>query len=112
MEKDLKFGTFSEVDDHAEHVAEIQNRIILKIFNAIEEGITNGDDVVNITEMVEADKVIITKEALLEAKGVYLGLGLPVTLDYLSVQSEDGTIKQGFRIEVDLQPDTTESSEI
>ena len=112
MEKDLKLETFPEADDYAEHVAEIQEGMIKKILTAIEEGINNGDDVVNLTEMVEADDIIITKKALMEAKGVFLGFGLPVTVDYLSIQSDDGSVKQGFRIEVDLQPNPSEASEI
>ena len=105
MGNDFEFGKFSETDGYAEHVAEVQDRIIIKILNEVEKGIGNGDETVTLTELVDADNVNITKEAILEAKKVYSGFGLPVKVDYFNIQSDGRTTEQGFRIEVDLQPD-------
>ena len=102
MEQEFEFGQFSETDDESEHIAEVQDRVIIKILNEVENGIENEDETVILTVFVEPNDIIITKEAILEAKEVYTELGLALRVDYFSNQTKDGTIQQGFRIEVDL----------
>ncbi len=111
MEQEFEFGQFSETDDESEHIAEVQDRVIIKILNEVENGIENENETVILTVFVEPNDIIITKEAILEAKEVYSELGLPLYLDYFSRQAENGNIKQGFRIKINLQPDETEISE-
>ena len=111
MEQEFEFGKLSETEDYTEHVAEVQDRIIIKILNEVEKGIESEAESVTLTELVETDDFIIAKKAILEAKDVYSGMGLPLQVDFFSVQSEDKTIEQGFRINIDLQPDQTEIAE-
>jgi hypothetical protein len=104
MEKDLDFGRAEKPESRDKQVAEIQDRIFIKILDEVEKGINYDYDTVIVTETIETRDIGIAQDAAMEVKRAYEQFGLPTKVDFFQKTTDDGESIQGFAIEVNLSP--------
>ena len=113
MDKGIESENFFEIGDsgYNEKVAETQDRILIKVLDEVEKCVNKDQRVATFVEMVETHNIDVVRDALMGVKATYEHFGFTTTVDFIQKTLDDGKSEQGFCIEIDLQPDSTEISE-
>lgn len=107
MERSLESGQPREIMNqaHDETVSEIQDKIVLRLVEGVEEISKQGHKTAILTETVKPQDINDTKEAMIMARNFLECTGLSARVDFFQRQSNHGESEQSLSLVVDLQPE-------